>query len=265
MKTISLLLVLITMVACKENNKSIKSPVQSTAEQTKIAANYPEALAKVLQAHGGVETWKAQKTLVFNKPTSEVNEVYTIHLQTRKEKVTSGTVVRGFDGENVWVLDPENQFKGDAIFYKNLYFYFYAMPFVLADKGLHYSEVDNLEVEGVSYPGIKITFGDGVGESPKDEYYLYYDDETNQMAWLGYTVTYRTGEKSDKISWIHYNEWTVISGVKLPKSISWHKSEGNKIMEVANTVVFENATLSTNAMDHTYYTKPESAKIVERK
>lgn len=265
MKTINIFLIFITLLACKQGDKSLSKEVKTEIEELIVKSNYPAALDKVFNTHGGVENWKAQKTLNFIKPTPEGDEVYTIDLQTRKEKIVSGTVVRGFDGENVWVLDPEKKFKGDAIFYKNLYFYFYAMPFVFADKGVHYNEVENLVVNKISYPGVKITFGEGVGTSPKDEYYLYYDTKTNQMAWLGYTVTYRTGEKSDKISWIHYDNWEDVSGVKLPKSISWYKSEGNTILDVAKTVVFENATLSKKGMDDSYYAKPESATIAERK
>ncbi|QWX82503.1 hypothetical protein H0I23_08425 [Cellulophaga sp. HaHaR_3_176] len=265
MKTISLFLIFLTVLSCKEGNKPLNKDVKTEIENVAVKLSYPAELEKVLEAHGGIENWKEQKTLTFNKPTPEVTEAYTVDLQSRKEKVVVGTVERGFDGENVWVLDPENQFKGDAIFYKNLYFYFYAMPFVLADSGINYSEVENLEVDGASYPGVKITFGEGVGTSPKDEYFLYYDATTYQMVWLGYTVTYRTGEKSDKISWIQYDNWEDVSGVKLPKSISWHKSEGNNIMGIAKTVLFENVTLSKKEMGDSYYAKPESATIAKKK
>ena len=52
-------------------------------------------------------------------------------------------------------------------------FYFYAMPFILADDGIIYEDVAALKFEGKSYPGIKISYESGVGESPEDEYILY--------------------------------------------------------------------------------------------
>lgn len=261
---------MVLFFSCKDNKKKeeILEPVQETTKEvslTKPNLAYPDAFMKVLAVHGGIAKWKVQKTLSFIKPNDKGFEHYTIDLQTRDEKVVSEEVERGYEGDKAWLLDPEKNFKGDALFYKNLYFYFYAMPFVLADKGINYTETDALAVNGVSYPGIKISFNQGVGISPKDEYFLHYDPKTNQMAWLGYTVTYRTGEKSDKISWIHYNDWTEVSGLSLPKSISWHKADGNKILGVAKTVDFENVILSDHSMEKGYYAKPESATYIGSK
>ena len=61
-----------------------------------------------------------------------------------------------------------------------------------------------------------------VGASSKDEYFIHFDADTHQMAWLGYTVTYRSGESSDNVKWIRYNDWQEVNGLALPKSITWH-------------------------------------------
>ena len=45
------------------------------------------------------------------------------------------------------------------------------MPFVLGDDGITYQKVDDLKVGDVTYPGYKISYGDGVGDSPKDNYF----------------------------------------------------------------------------------------------
>ena len=51
--------------------------------------------------------------------------------------------------------------KGIPKFYYNLMFYFYAMPFILADDGIVYEDVKPLDIEGKSYPGIKISYESG--------------------------------------------------------------------------------------------------------
>lgn len=265
MKISTLSLIAFVLLSCNETKKTDKKPVEMQKMVAVEKANYPAEIVKIFQAHGGLDKWNTQKTLGFIKPNDEGFEHYTIDLKTRNEKVVSENIERGYEGNKTWILDPENNFKGDALFYKNLYFYFYAMPFVFADKGINFSAVDNLEVNGASYPGVKISYNDGVGSSSKDEYYLHYDPATNVMVWLGYTVTYRTGEKSDKISWIHYEEWMDVSGLKLPKSIIWHKVEDNVIKEAVKTVVFENVTLSDKSMENGYYAKPESATFIETK
>ena len=100
----------------------------------------------------------------------------------------------GFDGNQVW-LDEENDgdYKGNPKFYYNLYFYFYAMPFILADDGINYKDAEPLVFEGKTYPGIEITYNNGVGETPEDRYILYYNATTFNMEWLGYTVNFVEG------------------------------------------------------------------------
>ena len=77
------------------------------------------------------------------------------------------------------------------------------------------------------------------------------------MAWLGYTVTYRTGEKSENIKWIRYNDWEISNGLLLPNSISWYTVEDEEIKGLRNQVVFEDITLSKEAKPTTFYDKPE--------
>ncbi len=264
-KLIALFCLGLVFFSCKENKKTSIEVVAAQEITAPDPPNYPEALAKVFDAHGGLAQWNNYKTLSYSMPKTNGEELQTIDLQSRKDKIMIGTVEMGFDGKNVWLLDSENSYKGDPVFYHNLMFYFYAMPFVLADKGINYSEAPNLVFENISYPGIKISYNDGVGVSSKDEYYLYYDPETYQMAWLGYTVTYRSGEKSDKLSWIRYNDWVKVEDILLPKSMTWHVYEDGSIKEAKNTVTFENIKLSKQAEPDAFYAMQTTAKVVTGK
>jgi len=84
-------------------------------------------------------------------------------------------------------MESDSTSNGNPEFYYNVMFYFYAMPFVLADDGIIYGDIAPLEFEGTAYPGISISYKEGVGSSSKDEYFIYYNPETYQMAikWLG--------------------------------------------------------------------------------
>lgn len=258
MKKIVLLAALINFVACKEKPKT-EEKIQSEVGQTMIDEKFPQELVKVFDAHGGLTNWKSQKTLVFDLSKPDGNETHTIDLVTRKDKIASGSYTIGYDGKEVWLSDNDGNYKGDPIFYHNLMFYFYAMPFVLADDGINYRPTENLEYEGISYPGIQISYDNGVGTSPKDEYYLHYNPETYKMEWLGYTVTYRSGEASDDVKWIRYKDWMDVNGVVLPKSISWYDYEGRIIKEEKNTVAFENVSLSKEAKSEDFFKKPDNA------
>ncbi|TKD62456.1 DUF6503 family protein [Flavobacterium sp. ASW18X] len=262
MKQLTLWVWVLIFVSCQPKKKESEiSNVSEETTQKEVLHKYPEALEQVLEAHGGLVSWKKQRTLSFTIPKPDNEEVHTVDLKTRMDKIETPAYDIGFDGHNPWFLAKEGAFKGNAEFYHNLMFYFYAMPFVLADDGINYAETEPLEVEGVMYPGVKITYNEGVGTSFKDEYYLHYDANTYKMKWLGYTVTYRTGEKSEKVSWINYKEWDSFNGVVLPTTIAWHKSEGRKIMEERNAVSFKAISLSEQAKPIAFYAKPKAGEF----
>ena len=84
------------------------------------------------------------------------------------------------------------------------------------------------------------------------------------MVWLGYTVTYRSGEKSDNIRWIRYDDWMQVGDLVLPKSISWYNYDGRNIKDVRNTVVFESVVLSETPKPDAFYGIPENAKVITK-
>ncbi len=257
--------VVMLFMGCKEAPKQQIEESRKTTEPVEIMRISAPAAAmnKVFEAHGGLANWKKNRTLSFTLPKTSP-ETHTIDLYSRHEKIETSEMAMGFDGKDFWLLDEKKSYKGDPIFYHNLMFYFYAMPFVLADKGIVYSETADLEFEGKKYPGVRITFKDGVGVSSKDEYYLHYEPETHQMTWLGYTVTYRSGEKSDNVKWIRYNDWGQVDGVLLPRSITWHDYEGRTIKEPREPTLFEDVVLQKTAKNAGFYSMPENAKVVTK-
>jgi len=262
MKRIGIVLLILAIVACKPTPKQEEAK-KETVELGKPI--YPEALQKVLEKHGDMDTWRQQRTLTYSLQKPNFKEVHTIDLYSRKDRIDTEVFSMGFDGEQAWLLDTDKKYTGNVGFYHNLIFYFYAMPFVLADDGVIYTQTEDLVFEGKSYPGIAISYENGVGASSKDQYYIHYDPETHQMAWLGYTVTYRSGEVSDNVKWIRYDDWTDVNGLVLPKSISWYKYEGRNLLEPANTLPFESISLTSKAKDADFYEKPEDGVYVEIK
>lgn len=259
-------LLLLLAFGCKESpkNEQVKETKTDTPETSTTEENkYPASLKLVFDAHGGHENWKKYTTLSYDIDKGNSKEVHVIDLYKRRDRITMDGIEMGFDGNQVWIQDTSKSYRGDPVFYHNLMFYFYAMPFVLGDSGIQYGDTESLEFDGKSYPGISITYNAGVGTSPKDEYYIHYDPETFQMAWLGYTVTYRTGEDSDNIKWIRYDDWQKVEDLLLPKSISWYDYEGRVIGDRNNTVNFENVELSKESKHKQFYEKPEGAIFVE--
>ncbi|MCK0146885.1 hypothetical protein MWU78_14610 [Arenibacter sp. F26102] len=264
MKYMIVVLMLTGVLSCKMENKAKEVDMELAKTKTESKINlerYPEPLLKVFEAHGGIVNWKNKKSLVFKQG----QELHTIDLQSRMDRVDGPAYSLGFDGDKVWLLNEENAFKGDPVFYHNLRSYFFNMPFVLGDKGIVYDETEDLVYEGVNYPGIAVRFNSGIGTSYKDEYFLHYDPQTFEMAWLGYTVSYRSGERSDNVSWIGYHDWTEVNGLKVPKELTWYSSEGRTIKEPRKPVVFEAIEFSEQPKPISFFAKPENGIFVEGK
>jgi hypothetical protein len=247
MKKILLLLVaIITISACKENTQARKMNENK----------FPKKLSKVFDAHGGIDKWKELHQLTFERG----NEKHTVDLHSRKSLITSENYKLGFDGENVWLKQKDSMsFKGNKDFYYNLYFYFYAMPFVLADDGIVYEESKPLVFEGKTYPGIKISYNANIGSSPDDNYYVYYNPETFQMEWLQYSVTFFSKKTTMKVNTIRYNDWIDVNGFLLPNSLTWYKKDenGNVSEPARSATVFTNQKVSTMKLDENIFYKPK--------
>ncbi|MGB5553428.1 MAG: DUF6503 family protein [Flavobacteriaceae bacterium] len=265
MRFITILCVIFAFIACKDVKKeALKEMPKPIVEEKAVVREFPEVVAKIFNAHGGLDAFASKRLLSFEMPEKDITEIQTIDLRTRNEKILIGDIAMGYDGNEYWLVDEKGAYKGDPIFYHNLMFYFYTMPFVFADKGIIFGDTEALEFEGKRYPGVRITYEAGVGISSKDEYYLHYNPESFQMEWLGYTVTYRSGEKSDNVKWIRYHDWMKVSDVLLPKSISWFDYDGRVLKAPKKTVNFQNVALSETPMPDSFYSVPEGAIVVER-
>lgn len=265
-KSLFSLLLILCCIACNETPATgdTAEAADTATETSADLSPYPEALQQVFARHGSLENWRKMKAMSYEIVEEEgENEKQFIDLRNRRERIEAGTFITGFDGTDFWLDADTTIYKGNPVFYHNLMFYFYAMPFVVADDGIIYSEADDLEFEGTNYPGIRIAYEDGVGVSSKDEYFVHYDPETYEMAWLGYTVTYFSKEVSTTVKWIRYDDWQTINGLSLPNSMTWYKVEEGQLIEPRKTVEFEDVKLSATAFEDSVFAKTEEAWIVE--
>ncbi len=241
------------VMSCKqETKKEVDSQPKTEVKKTN---NFPKALGEVFEKHGGIDAWRKAKTMSYKVN----NQDHTIDLHSRKTVVQGENFSLGHNGKEVWLSQKDSTaFKGDPKFFYNLYFYFYAMPFVLADDGITYTEVAPLSFEGVNYPGYKISYGANVGASPDDNYIIYYHPDTKTMAWLGYTVTYKSKKASDKYSLIRYNDWENVNGFILPKSITWYRKDDNGVPTepARKPTMFSNALVTQAPLADNFFEKP---------
>ena len=260
-KNYLLVLCLVTILSCKDSKVVDAKPKKELTVNTQ---SYPEHISKIFDAHGSIEKWNAIEGMYYEIEKETANDIYDIALKSRKSLIKMAHHELGYDGENVWLKNLDTtKYKGNAKFYYNLMFYFYAMPFVLGDDGINFKEAPALEFEGKTYPGILISYDSGIGESPEDEYILYYNPDTYQMEWLGYTVTYFSKEKGKEFHFIKYGAWQDIDGLKLPKTLSWYNYENGVPTTKRNDVQFVNVKLSKTKPIDEMFKVPDTTMIIK--
>lgn len=255
-------LAILVLVSCKKTDevKRAQDPAEQEEKEAE-EARFPTEILKMFDAHGGFELWNKMKQLSYTLPKKNNSKTHLIALKSRKLVINSPNYTIGFDGNEVW-MNKEGKFPVErARFYHNLYFYFHAMPFILGDKGIEYEKVADLEFEGVKYPGYKISYQSNVGDSPDDNYFVYYDAATHLMKWLGYTVTYGSDGPSNEIHYINYNNWEKISGLLLPISLQWYSSENNLPKEPTSKQEFNLVSISKASLNNNLFEKPIDALI----
>lgn len=243
------------------------TPITSVDEVSEInkekAKEIPADLQAIFSAHGGLNRWKKMNNLCFEMKGENGDEVHTVSLPDRKTRIESKDWSIGYDGKKVWLLRHDVGYKGDPVFYHNLMFYFYAMPFVIADPGTNYVTLEPTELDGKMYNAFKVSYNDGVGDSSKDEYRLYFDPETNKMAWLAYTVTFKYQKKSTDWHYIKYDKWQDVNGLSLPEKLSWYKVENGKPKGKDIDMKFTNIAITETSLDPSVFTKPAEGRYVD--
>ncbi len=273
-KLILLLAVLLSITACKNDKKTtaddpraegmeLDSTETSNVKEVEKPKEYPAQLQAMFTAHGGLNHWKKMNNLCFEMKGKNGEETHTVSLPDRKTKIESKDWSIGYDGKGVWLLKHDLGYEGNPVFYHNLMFYFYAMPFIISDPGTNYETVAPTELDGKIYNGLKVSYNKGVGDSPEDEYILYFDPETNKMAWLAYTVTFKDQKKSDDWHYIKYDRWQDVNGLLLPEKLVWYNIENGKPKGKKMDVKFDKITATETMLDASVFAKPAEAEYVK--
>lgn len=259
-KKLPVLLAILGLVACKNDPKE---PREISNYIERIQNRFPSTLQKVFDAHGGLDIWKKTQTFQFTIITSDVKETHTTDLKSRKTLIESDVYTIGFDGKNVWIKDDFQKFTGDANFYYNQMFYLFAMPFVVSDPGIFYTERKDTTLEFETYGTLHIGFTRSVGASPQDEYIIYYNKKTMEMAWLGYTVTYFDKKRSKEWHFIKYDKWQEVDGLKIPKTIVKYETKDGKPDKPLNKIDFYEIEISENQPDDNLFEAVDGSRFVK--
>lgn len=243
-------------------NQAETAKQEISKDEPSVKVTYPKLFQDVLDAHGGIDAWNSMGALQYDMVKEEGNETQLIDLRNRKVYLHTDKWELGFDGKEVWVKpDMETFGRNSARFYHNLMFYFYAMPYVLADPGVNYDLGEEMEIGGVKLLPISTSFDSGVGDAPEDEYILLVDPQTKRLKILLYTVTYFSKAKGKKFNALVYDDYVTVDGLLFPTVLKGYEYEDGVLGGERYTRVFENISVSQDQPKQTLFEIPAGAVI----
>ncbi len=225
----------------------------------------PASLEAVLEAHGGLNTWNKYHQVEYDLYVNgEFVDHQLIDLKTRKVRITNEQYTIGFDGKEVWVTPDKSAYSGNsARFYHNLQFYFFGIPFVLADPGTHHEMLEPRVFKDDTYQVVKTSFGSNVGDAPEDYYLTYAGPETHKLKLLLYTVTYFSGEAKEKFNARSFDALQEVDGLLVPAKMTSYQWKNGALGEKRKETEFRNVRFSKQAPDQSLFAMPEGAYIDE--
>ncbi len=136
-----------------------------------------------------------------------------------------------FDGKKTWLYPAETDYPR-ARFDIFTYHYFFMAPFKVRDKGTLWQLMPDQTLQFNDYARARLSFQNGIGDSPDDWYIVYRNKATNYLEAMAYIVTYggkSQTEAAKKPSSIVFSDWQAVGGVIFPTTWqfrSWSEDKG---------------------------------------
>ena len=257
-KKVLLLFLFVFVLSCDKEKKNPKTQDNNIESKDSIAVEitnpivYPEALEKVFTTHGGLAPWEGFEKIVFNVHKSRTIESHEVNLHSQGRLIQASSFTLGANESGTWIKEKGKQFTQDPKFYKDFYYYFVSMPFVLANENVLFNRVPPLKYGGGAYPGYKISFKKD--DAPVKHYFLYYHPKSYKISWIGYTIP-----NKEKIAMVRYEKLHDVSGLLLPSKITWHKYNNGVVGGKTNSIRFSAIELSAQEIHQDLVLQPEGA------
>lgn len=168
-----------------------------------------------------------------------------------------------WDGQQAWIYPPEI----DAVnprFWALSGFYFEQIPFVLADPGTNYEILEDESLNGVRHHLVRVSFDQGVGDSPGDTYVVYLDPSTGRVGAVRYTVTYGRSPSEgppDRQTLFEYDDYVTVDGLTVPTRFRGYAFSDGEKSEFRNEAWADSISFR-RPFDASKFVAPDGARIV---
>jgi len=234
--------------------------------QESAQAQQSTVLKDALDAHGGLDTWEAFGTVEYDFSLriggATRDDRHLFDLNKRRVRVEQSAYTVGITEDKAWVAPNMETYGYTAPprFYGKAYTYLFSIPFVFADPGVNVASVGQRSLDGTSYDVLKITFDEGVGDTPRDVFYLYLEPDSHQVHAALFSVTYRNPNVTRPITGVVYNEWATANGLTVPrKATMYGVSEDQALQKKLGTFEYKNVTFRTETPGDNQFVMPETA------
>lgn len=164
-------------------------------------------IEKMIEAHGGMEPWRAAETVSFDNlffnpmfaqmqwasPWWASHEVIDLSTRRAYHDWPLDKARLTYDGENVWTVGwaQGNPPKMQTLFF----FYFVGLPWLTQDPNIRLGEPGRAKLPGddaTEYITVKMTFREKppVGKTEKDSFLLYIDPKSHLLKAYEYNIGY---------------------------------------------------------------------------
>ncbi len=207
---------LLTAFGCSTPTPEVKQPETGR-----------EVVARMIEAHGGLEKWRSAATVSFEACLLPVGAasplVHRVAVEQGSRRAYLDFPEMGarisWDGEKAWSENWQGPFP--PRFFALLSYYFMNLPWLAADPGVNLSEpgTGTLWDDPTEYITVKMTFGPGVGDTPEDYYILHIDPDSYRLRAAELTVSYAAVLPPDidvMTEVIVYEESATVDGLAVP-------------------------------------------------
>ena len=255
-----LALLLLPLFACTDAPEAVP---QAPAEAVALTPG-DSLLHAGIEAHGGLAAWQRYGTLAYDLVRPDERETHLVDLRDRNVRVEAADFTIGAQGRDVWITPDTSAYDGNARFYSSLYFYFFAIPYVLADPGANAERLPARTLDGTTYDVVKVSYDAGVGDSPDDYYIAHFDQTTGQLGFILYTVTFGKDGPNERFGSLKYDAWQTVGGVEVPAQFTSYRwdAENETFGARRGTTRFENVRLDPARPDASAFAPPPGAIVL---
>lgn len=206
------------------------------AASSPAAAQFAEVFAGPIEKAHGIDAWRSKSavaadiTVAFGGQTvldgTLVMDPSGGHVRIELE----GGAVMGYDEGDAWV-SPADAEVPNPRFHVLTWPYFLAAPMKLRDPGTHLEDLGTRPFrDGRQLPAARLTFGDGVGDTP-DDWYVVYRGENGRLVSMAYIVTYgkSVAEAEEEPHAVTYEDFEEVEGVAVAhrwQFFNWSEAGG---------------------------------------